>query len=77
MNDYFVNITQTIGLEQFQFDHANNLFEDHRSVETGLERGMLVVAVISVNGYPFLAFSDLTCHHDEMGIGVFWLHCAT
>ena len=48
-----------------------------RSVETGLERGMLVVAVISVNGYPFLAFSDLTCHLDEMGIGVFWLHCAT
>ena len=25
MNDYFVNITQTIGLKQFQFDHANNL----------------------------------------------------
>ena len=48
-----------------------------RSVETGLERGMLVVAVINVNGYPFLAFSDLTCHLDEMGIGVFWLHCAT
>ena len=38
MNDYFVNITQTIGLEQFKFDHANNLLEDHRSVETGLGR---------------------------------------
>ena len=32
MNDYFVNITQTIGLKQFQFDHTNNLFEDHRSI---------------------------------------------
>ena len=32
MNDYFVNITQTIGLTQFQFDHANNLFEDHTSI---------------------------------------------
>ena len=32
MNDYFLNITQTIGLKQFQFDHANNLFEDHTSI---------------------------------------------
>ena len=22
-----------------------------------------------------LAFSDLTCHLEDMGIGVFWLHC--
>ena len=33
-----------------------------RSVETGLGRGTLVVALISVGAYPFLAFSDLTCH---------------
>ena len=26
MNDYFVNITVTIGLKQFQFDHLSNLF---------------------------------------------------
>ena len=32
MNDYFVNITQTIGLKQFQFDHTDNLFEDHTSI---------------------------------------------
>ena len=32
MNDCFVNIAQTIGLKQFQFDHANNLFEDHTSI---------------------------------------------
>ena len=32
MNDYFVNITQNIGLKRFQFDHANNLSEDHTSV---------------------------------------------
>ena len=35
---------------------------------------MLVVAVISVDAYPFLAFLD---HHlEDTGIGVFWLHCA-
>ena len=28
VNDYFFNITQTIGLNQFQFDHLNNLFEE-------------------------------------------------
>ena len=32
MNDYFFNITQTIGLKQFQFDHTNDLFKDHRSI---------------------------------------------
>ena len=48
-----------------------------RSVETGLGRWMLVVAVISVGAYPFLAFSDLTCDLEDTGIGVFWLHCAT
>ena len=47
-----------------------------RSVETGLGRGTLVVAVISVDAYPLLALSDLTCHLEDMGIGVFWLHCA-
>ena len=36
---------------------------------------MLVVAVISVDAYPFLAFSDLTYDLADMGIGVFWLHC--
>ena len=48
-----------------------------RSVETGLGRWTLVVAMISVDAYPFLAFSDLTCHLDNTGIGVFWLHCGT
>ena len=34
-----------------------------RSFETDLGRWMLVVAVlINVDAYPFLAFSDLTCH---------------
>ena len=23
-----------------------------------------------------MAFSDLTCHLEDAGIGVFWLHCA-
>ena len=47
-----------------------------RSVETGLGRWTLVVAVISVDAYPFLAFSDLAFHLEETGIGVFWLQCA-
>ena len=34
-----------------------------------------MVAVISVDAYPFLAFSDLTCHLEDMGIDVSWLHC--
>ena len=37
---------------------------------------MLVVAVISVGAYPFLVFSELTCHLEDTGIGVFWLHYA-
>ena len=32
MNDYFANITQTIGLKQFQLDQATNLFEDHTRI---------------------------------------------
>ena len=38
---------------------------------------MLVVAVISIDAYPFLAFSDLTCHFKDTGKGVFLLHGAT
>ena len=30
--------------------------------------------MISVDAYPFLAFSDLTCHLEDKGIGVFWFH---
>ena len=47
------------------------------SAETGFGRKLLVVAVISVDAYPFLAFTDLTCHLEDTGVGVFWLHCAT
>ena len=46
------------------------------SVETGLGKRTLVVAVISADAYPFLASSDLTCHLEDTGIGVSWLHCA-
>ena len=38
---------------------------------------MLVVAVISVDDYPFFAFSDMPCHFEDTGISVYWLHCAT
>ena len=47
-----------------------------RSFATDIGRWMLVVAVNSVDAYPLLAFSDLTYHLEDMGIGVFWLHCA-
>ena len=42
-----------------------------RSVETGSRRWTLVVDVISVDAYPFLAFSDLSCYLVDTGIGVF------
>ena len=35
-----------------------------------------MVAVLSVDAYPFLAFSDLTCHFEDTGIGIFRLHSA-
>ena len=31
----------------------------------------MMVAVISVDTYPFLAFSDLTCHFEDTGKGLF------
>ena len=33
---------------------------------------MLLIAVISADAYLFLAFSDLTCHLEDMGVDVFW-----
>ena len=42
-----------------------------KSVETGLTRRTLVLAVISVDAYPFLAFSHLMCYLGDTGIGVF------
>ena len=60
-----------IGLDKIEFCFIV------RSVETGLGRWTLVVAVISVDAYLFLAFSDLTCQVEDTGINVFWLHCAT
>ena len=35
-----------------------------------------MVAVNSVDVYPFLAFSDLICNLEDTGICVFWFHCA-
>ena len=52
-----------IGLVKTKFDFIVRL------VETGL--GRLTLAVISVDVYPFLAFSDLTYNDDDTGIGVF------
>ena len=36
---------------------------------------MVVVGVISVDAYPFMAFLDLTCQFNT-NIGILWLHCA-
>ena len=33
-----------------------------------------MVAVITVDAYPFLAFPDLTCHLEDTGTSVSWLH---
>ena len=33
--------------------------------------------MISVDAYPFLAFSDLTCHLEDTEIVIFWLHGST
>ena len=41
-----------------------------RSVDIGLGRWTLVVAVITVDAYPFLAFSGLTCHLEDTEVGV-------
>ena len=35
-----------------------------------------MVPVISVDAYSFFPFSDMTCHLEGTGIGVFLLHCA-
>ena len=35
-----------------------------------------MVAGISADAYPFLAFSEMTCHLEDTGISVFWLQCA-
>ena len=43
------------------------------SVEIGLRRLPVVLAVISVDAYSFLVFSDLTRRLEDAGIGVFWL----
>ena len=32
----------------------------------------MVVAMISIDTYPFLASSDLTCYLEDTGIAVFW-----
>ena len=30
-----------------------------------------MLAIISVDDYPFLAFSDMTCYFEDIGINVF------
>ena len=72
---YYINQPRTplfpIGLAKTESDLIV------RSVENGLGRRILVVAMISVDAYLFLAFSDITCHIEDTRIGVSWLHCAT
>ena len=35
----------------------------------------MVVAMISIDAYPFLASSNLTCHLEDTAIGVSWFQC--
>ena len=44
-----------------------------KSVETDLGRWTLVVSVISVKVYPFLAFVDIPCRLEDTRMGVFQL----
>ena len=71
---YYINQPPTppfpIGMVKTESDFIG------RSVETGLGRWTLVVAVVSVDAYPFLAFSGLICHLKYDGIAVFWFLCA-
>ena len=69
-NLVYIPIPVPIGLVKTESDFIVG------SVETGLGRWTLVVAVIRVNAYQFLTFSDLTRHLEDTGIGVLWLHCA-
>ena len=36
-----------------------------------------MVPVVSVDAYLFLFFPYLTCHLEDILIGVLWFHCAT
>ena len=38
-------------------------------------RGTLMAAVINVDAYPFLTFSEHTCHLKDERKDIFWLHC--
>ena len=64
---YYINQSRTlsfpIGLVKTESDFIV------RSVETDLGEWALVVGVISVDAYPFLAFTDLNCHLEDTGIG--------
>ena len=62
-----------LGTLSFLIGLVKNESDFVRSVETGLGRWTLAVAVISVDAHHLLAFSDLTCHLEDTGIGVFWL----
>ena len=50
-----------------------NLLLDHLRLALGEKRWWYLIKVYA---YPFLAFSDLTCHLADTVIGVFWLHSA-
>ena len=36
-----------------------------------------MVAVITADAYPFLAFSTPICHTEDTGRCVLWFHCGT
>ena len=45
----------------------------HGSVETDLRGWTLVIAVINVDVYSFLTYTDMICHLEDAGTGIFSL----
>ena len=73
---HWKNKAQALGKEELVNILRNAFKKETEKYRIVFWRWTLVVAVISVDAYPLLVFSDLTCCLEDMGIGVFWLHCA-
>ena len=74
---YYIDTTSTPSFPIEWVKTESDFYFRSVETETGLGWWVLLIAVISAYAYPFLAFSDLTCHHENTEIGVFWLHHTT
>ena len=64
------------GVFTLPLDYYSEQLEQLNGLKRLEQSKTLVVAVFSVDAYPFLAFSDPTYHLEDTGIGVFLLNCA-